>query len=91
MIFNQTEKAYLAIFVRVYIDLAIEPGWGSWHIAHPIQKYHYGPMERYADIDAAMEVAQRRLAKKQAEYMNYPYRREFKIVKITTSSIYEDV
>jgi hypothetical protein len=91
MIFKQTEKTHLAVFIRVYIDLATDPGWGAWHIAHPVQRYYYGPMERYADIDAAMDVAQRRLIKQQAAYSNNPYRREFKIAKVTTLTTYEDV
>ena len=90
MIFKQTERTCLTVFIRVYIDLATDPGWGAWHIAHPVQRYHYGPMERYADIDAAMEVAQRRLIKQQAAYLNNPYQREFKIVKVTHTSIFED-
>jgi hypothetical protein len=91
MIFNQKEKTYLAVFVRVYIDLASEPGWGAWHMDYPVKKYSYGPFEPYVDINSAMVVAQRRLAKRQAAYINHPYLREFKIVKITTSTIYEDV
>jgi len=87
----QTEKTYLAIYTRIYITPASDPGWGAWHPIYPHKKYHYGLRQPYLDINSAMEVARRRMAKIQAGYINNPYPREFKIVKVTNLTTHEDV